>query len=98
MELPHEPVPIAGTRARSDEELMRAVQQKDPEALATLYDRYSSVLKALIMRIIHNEAEADDLLQEIYMELWGHAQNYSADKGKPLGWMVTLTRRDGSLL
>jgi RNA polymerase sigma-70 factor (ECF subfamily) len=93
MELPHEPVPIAGTRARSDEELMRAVQQKDPEALATLYDRYSSVLKALIMRIIHNEAEADDLLQEIYMELWGHAQNYSADKGKPLGWMVTLTRR-----
>ena len=77
----------------TDEELMRGVQQQDPEALASLYDRYSGVLKALIMRIIHNEAEADDLLQEIFMELWNHAQNYSADKGKPLGWMVTLTRR-----
>ncbi len=77
----------------SDEELMRGVQQQDPEALASLYDRYSGVLKALIMRIIHNEAEADDLLQEIFMELWNHAQNYSAEKGKPLGWMVTLTRR-----
>lgn len=93
MELPHEPVPIASAGAPSDEELMGAVQRKDPEALATLYDRYSSVLKALIMRIVHNEAEADDLLQEIYMELWDHAQNYSSDKGKPLGWMVTLTRR-----
>ncbi|MDB6171831.1 MAG: putative polymerase sigma factor, sigma-24-like protein [Chthoniobacteraceae bacterium] len=77
----------------SDEELMRGVQDEDPTALAVLYDRYSSVLKALIMRIIHNEAEADDLLQEIFMELWNHARNYSQEKGKPLGWMVTLTRR-----
>jgi len=93
MELPHEPVPLATAGAPSDEELMRRVQQKDQGSLAILYDRYSSVLKALIMRIVHNEAEADDLLQEIYMELWNHAHNYSADKGKPLGWMVTLTRR-----
>ncbi len=77
----------------SDEDLMRAVQQQDPCALAALYDRYSAVLKALIMRIIHNEAESDDLLQEIFVELWNHARNYSQDKGKPLGWMVTLTRR-----
>lgn len=76
-----------------DEDLMRAIQKEKSEALAALYDRYSSVLKALIMRIIHNEAEADDLLQEIYMEIWRHAPNYSPEKGKPLGWMVTLTRR-----
>jgi RNA polymerase sigma-70 factor (ECF subfamily) len=77
----------------TDEDLMRGIQEKKPEALAALYDRYSGVLKALIMRIIHNDAEADDLLQEIYMEVWNHAQNYSSEKGKPLGWMVTLTRR-----
>lgn len=72
---------------------MAAIQQRDPTALARLYDRYSGILKALIMRIIHNDAEADDLLQEIYMEIWNHAHNFSAQKGKPLGWMVTLTRR-----
>jgi RNA polymerase sigma-70 factor, ECF subfamily len=77
----------------SDEQLMAGIQRKKAKALSALYDRYSSVLKALIMRIIHNEAEADDLLQEIYMEIWNHAGNYSPDKGKPLGWMVTLTRR-----
>ncbi len=90
---PREIVPIPGDGEASDEDLMRAVQDKDPDALAVLYDRYSGVLKALIMRIVHNEAEADDLLQEIYMELWNHAKNYSAGKGKPLGWIVTLARR-----
>ena len=50
-------------------------------------------MKALILRIIHNDTEADDLLQEIFMEIWNQAKNFSAQKGKPLGWMVTLTRR-----
>lgn len=77
----------------SDEDLMLGIQEQDPEALSALFDRYSSVLKALVMRIIHNEAEAEDLLMEIYMEIWHHAPNYCPEKGKPLGWMVTLTRR-----
>ena len=79
--------------APTDLELMTAIQEEDPEALATLYDRYSGILKALILRVIHNEAEADDLLQEIFMEIWNQAKNFSAQKGKPLGWMVTLARR-----
>src|SRR5581483_6262169 len=77
----------------SDEKLMAAIQKRKPQALTALYDRYSGILKALIMRIIHNESEADDLLQEIYMEIWNQAHNFSEKKGKPLGWMVTLTRR-----
>ena len=82
-----------GAPEPTDESLMQAIQERNPEALETLYDRYSGILKALIMRIIHNETEADDLLQEIYMEVWNQAHHFSADKGKPLGWMVTLTRR-----
>src|SRR4030081_563346 len=79
--------------APSDLELMKAIQAEDSEALSQLYDRYNGILKALILRVIHNEAEADDLLQEIFMEIWNQAKNFSAEKGKPLGWMVTLTRR-----
>lgn len=79
--------------APTDLELMHAIQKEDPEALALLYDRYNGILKALILRVIHNEAEADDLLQEIFMEIWNQAKNFSAQKGKPLGWMVTLARR-----
>ena len=79
--------------APSDLDLMHAIQAEDPDALAQLYDRYNGILKALILRVVHNEAEADDLLQEIFMEIWNQAKNFSAQKGKPLGWMVTLARR-----
>jgi len=79
--------------APSDLELMEGIQREDPEALSQLYDRYNGILKALILRVIHNEAEADDLLQEIFMEIWNQAKNFSAQRGKPLGWMVTLARR-----
>ncbi len=79
--------------APTDFQLMEGIQAEDPEALSQLYDRYNGILKALILRVIHNEAEADDLLQEIFMEIWNQAKNFSAQKGKPLGWMVTLARR-----
>jgi DNA-directed RNA polymerase specialized sigma24 family protein len=55
--------------APSDLELMLGIQKEDPEALSQLYDRYSGIIKALILRVIHNDAEADDLLQEIFMEI-----------------------------
>jgi RNA polymerase sigma-70 factor, ECF subfamily len=72
---------------------MEGIQREDSEALSQLYDRYNGILKALVLRVIHNEAEADDLLQEIFMEIWNQAKNFSAQRGKPLGWMVTLARR-----
>jgi RNA polymerase sigma-70 factor, ECF subfamily len=79
--------------APSDVDLMLAIQRGDADALSQLYDRYNGIIKALILRIVHNDTEADDLLQEVFMEIWNQAKNFSAQKGKPLGWMVTLTRR-----
>ncbi len=86
-------VPQLEPGAPSDFDLMKGIQTGDADALSQLYDRYNGILKALILRVIHNEAEADDLLQEIFMEIWNQAKNFSAQKGKPLGWMVTLARR-----
>src|ERR1700736_347782 len=79
--------------APSDVDLMLGIQSGDADALSQLYDRYNGIVKALILRIIHNDTEADDLLQEVFMEIWHQAKNFSAQKGKPLGWMVTLARR-----
>jgi RNA polymerase sigma-70 factor (ECF subfamily) len=76
--------------AEADAALMRAIADRDPDALATLY---GGILKALVIRVIHDEAEADDLLQEIFMQIWRQAKNYSQKKGQALGWIVTLTRR-----
>jgi RNA polymerase sigma-70 factor (ECF subfamily) len=79
--------------APTDVDLMLGIQRGDADALSQLYDRYNGIIKALILRIIHNDTEADDLLQEVFMEIWNQAKNFSPAKGKPLGWMVTLTRR-----
>ncbi len=63
------------------------------QALADLYERHSALLRSFVIQIIHDEAEAEDLLQEIFMEVWHHAKSYCPEKGKPLGWMVTMARR-----
>jgi RNA polymerase sigma-70 factor, ECF subfamily len=86
-------LPLLQPGEPSDLDLMGGIQRGDADALSALYDRYNGIIKALILRVIHNEAEADDLLQEIFMEIWNQAKNFSAHKGKPLGWMVTLARR-----
>lgn len=87
------PAPAIDSGTPTDLELMERIQAEDPDALSLLYDRYSGILKALILRVIHNDAEADDLLQEVFMEIWNQAKNFSSEKGKALGWMVTLGRR-----
>ena len=77
----------------TDEMLMARIQASDADALGLLHDRYAGMIKGLIMKVLYNDAEADDLLQEIFMEVWNRAASYSVEKGKALGWMITLARR-----
>jgi RNA polymerase sigma-70 factor (ECF subfamily) len=79
--------------ACDDEALMARIASQDTSALSELYDRYGSILKALVMRVVNDDAEAEDLLQEIFLQVWRQAEHYSAAKGKALGWLVTLSRR-----
>lgn len=77
----------------TDEQLMAGVQAGDQAALATLYKRHTPLLRTVVSRVVHNDHDADDLLQEIFIELWNRAASYDEAKGKALGWMVTLARR-----
>src|SRR3954470_19315237 len=77
----------------SDESLMKAITGRRQEALKELYGRYSTRLKSVIGNVVHEEADADDVLQEIMIQIWKEASHYSPKAGKPLGWVVTLARR-----
>jgi RNA polymerase sigma-70 factor (ECF subfamily) len=79
--------------AASDETLMEAITDRHQIALRELYQRYGKTLKAVVTHVVHEEAEADDVLQEIFLQIWKEAANYSPNAGKPLGWVVTLARR-----
>ena len=72
---------------------MRAVSRRRHDALAELYDRHGKRLRATIDGVVHEEAEADDVLQDIFIQIWEEAGRYSPEAGKPLGWMVTIARR-----
>ena len=76
-----------------DEDLMCAIQMHDPLAMDTLFHRYRTLLKSLILRIVPDSAAVDDVLQECILEIWNHADHFSAEKGRPLSWIVTLTKR-----
>src|SRR6187402_3363889 len=81
------------TTDNTDEQLMARIQARDDAALATLYKRHTPILRTVISRVVHNEYDVDDLLQEVFLELWNRADHYDEEKGKALGWIVTLARR-----
>lgn len=76
-----------------DQELMEGLMQKMPDALERLYRRYRTVLKSIIMQVLHDETDADDVLQEVFLQVWDRADTYSPRKGKLVSWLCTLARR-----
>ena len=86
-------IDTSGLAEASDETLMKAITARQQIALRELYQRYGKTLKSVITRVVREETEADDVLQEIFLQIWKEAENYSPKAGRPLGWVVTLTRR-----
>src|SRR5881628_2768905 len=82
-----------GAGSVPDEVLMKDISRRRHDALTELYGRHSKRLRATIDGVVHEEAEADDVLQEIFLQVWDEAGRYSPKAGKPLGWMVTIARR-----
>lgn len=80
------------TREPSDNDLLHAVARGDEAALATLYDRYASILLGLVLRILHSRGEAEDVLQEVFLQVWRRANDFDESRGRAFTWLVTLAR------
>lgn len=76
-----------------DQQLMNGILRRLPEALERLHKRYRVLLKSIIMQVLHDETEADDVLQEVFLQVWDRAPSYSSRKGKLMSWLCTLARR-----
>jgi RNA polymerase sigma-70 factor (ECF subfamily) len=78
----------------SDVELITAVSEdRSQRALEELYRRYRSMLRSVINRVMNSDADADDVLQDVFIQVWNQAQSYSPEKGHLLGWLITMARR-----
>jgi RNA polymerase sigma-70 factor (ECF subfamily) len=76
----------------SDTDLLHAVARGDEGALASLYDRYRLILFGLILRILHSRPEAEDVLQDVFIQVWKRAADFDESRGRPFTWLVTLAR------
>jgi len=76
----------------TDISLLQAIARKDEPALAALYDRYRLTLFGLLMRILNSREEAEDVLQEVFLQVWRRAADFDERRGRPFTWLVTLTR------
>ena len=71
---------------------MLAITQRDAQALRRLYDKYSPVVFALCIRILKDRADAEEVLEEVFFEIWERSDRYDAARGSPITYLMQLTR------
>ncbi len=72
--------------------LIQQVANQDRDAFSQLYDRFSTLVFTLAMRMLRVRSDAEDLLQEVFVQVWRQAQSYSAERGSPEAWIVNIAR------
>jgi RNA polymerase sigma-70 factor (ECF subfamily) len=75
-----------------DKSLLRAIAGRDKTALRVLYERHAGLLFSLALKILGNRSDAEDVLQETFLQIWNSAGSYDDKRGKPLSWLVLLAR------
>jgi RNA polymerase sigma-70 factor (ECF subfamily) len=84
----------AAIRAR-DQDLISLVEQVaagEQAALATLYDTTNRLIYGLILRVLGDTSSAEEVLLDVYTQVWRQAASYDAGRGTPLAWLTTIAR------
>jgi len=76
----------------TDASLMERIVQRDAAALETLYDRYARPVYSLVLRISQQPASAEEIVQDVFMQLWRNAKHYQATRGPLEPWLFTVAR------
>jgi RNA polymerase sigma-70 factor (ECF subfamily) len=83
---------IPPSSAEDDSVLLARVQRGDEQAMASLFDRYSKVVYSVALRVLRDPAAAEDVLQEIFMQVWRKPEGFSATRGSLGGWLAVVAR------
>jgi RNA polymerase sigma-70 factor (ECF subfamily) len=72
--------------------LLNRIVARDETAVGDLYDRHHRLLFGLILRILRDRSEAEEILQEVFLQVWTRAETYNVTLGSPAGWLVRIAR------
>jgi len=78
--------------AADDPTLLAAVAAGEAEAMAALFDRHAATLLALCVRILRDRAAAEEVVSDVFFELWRRPERYDAARGSGVGYLIRLTR------
>ena len=78
--------------AKDDATLLALVVRGDEQAMASLFDRYSKVVYSVALRVLRDPASAEDVLQEVFMQIWRNPESFVATRGSLGGWLAVVAR------
>ena len=78
--------------SQDDATLLALVKRGDEYAMASLFDRYSRVVYSVALRVLRDPASAEDILQEVFMQLWRSPDSFVATRGSLGGWLAVVSR------
>ena len=81
-----------GLPAPDDAALLQMVRRGDEAAMGSLYDRYGKVVYSVALRVLRDPASAEDVLQEIFMQIWRNPDSFIATRGTLGGWLAVVSR------
>jgi len=84
--------PSADNSGLSDPQLVLRLKHGDDEALAALFGRYGRIVYAVALRVLGESAAAEDVTQEIFMQLWRKPQLFDSQRGSLSAWLAVVTR------
>jgi RNA polymerase sigma-70 factor (ECF subfamily) len=82
----------SSARALDQAALIKSVADGDQHALSTLYDATSRLLYGLVLRIVSDVGAAEEVLLDVYTQVWRRAADYNEGRGSPLAWLTTIAR------
>ncbi|RXK62595.1 sigma-70 family RNA polymerase sigma factor [Lacibacter luteus] len=76
----------------NESELVSRLTGGDQQAMAELYDRFSGAILGIIMKVITDQATAEDVLQESMLKIWNNIKSFDTSKGRLFTWMINIAR------
>ncbi len=85
-------VPSTERIEAADDELIASLTAGDISALEVLYDRYSTLVFSVSLRVLYDRQLAEDVTQEVFLRLWRRPQSFDPSRGRLLSWLMSVTR------
>jgi len=89
---PLEQSPMPRDQACDDMRLVARIRAGDQQAMSELYDRYAGVIYAVALRVLQDTAAAEDVLQDVLMQLWRSPDAFDASRGSLAAWLAVISR------